>query len=469
MQKRALEALQRASAWFAEGRLEEAQRACGKLLAMHPDLAEAHVLLVGIYGKTDPVKAKESIARALRLRPGWSEAHVELTLGDMLGGSGQYGAAEARYRRALQLEPRLGEAREQLLLALLAQRRVEDMEAVAREALALHPGAKVFARQLGVALWWQGRHEQALAQYRLAGDRFSEANALLSLGRYADGWDAYRARPTRRAAGLEDPRVIAQLTGKRLRIVSEQGLGDEIFFLRFAPALRARGHQLFLSCDRRLEPLAASFVDGVDGEADFTLASGDLPLASGQDIAPSLVFTVDAQRRAAIAEQLRAFGPPPYVAVTWRAGVLPDEGVSSWTKYVPVESLGAALRPIDARIVSVQRRAQPDEARRFGEALGRSVLDLGAANDHLRDALALLSLVDEYVGVSNTNMHLRAGLERSSARVLVATPAEWRWGIAGPSTPWFPGFTLYRAVRGPDWTHALANLSADLAAAMQQK
>jgi tetratricopeptide (TPR) repeat protein len=471
VQKRALEALQQASALFAAGRLEEARRACRKLLEMRPDLAEAHVLLGAIQGRGgDAARADESLRRALRLRPGWSEAHLELTLGDLLGGSGQYAQAETCYRTALQRQPGLAEAREHLLLALLAQRRVEEMEAVAREGLALHPGAKVFARQLGVALWWQGRHEEALAQYRFAGDRFSEANALLSLGRYAEGWEAYRARPTRPAAGLDDPRSIAPLKGKRLRIVREQGLGDEIFFLRFAPALRANGHRLFVSCDRKLEALATAFVDGVNASepADFTLASGDLALASGQDMAPSLVFTVDPQRRAAMAERLRAFGAPPYLAVTWRAGVLPDEGFSSWTKYVPVELLGGALRPIDARVVSVQRRAQPDEARRFGEALGREVLDLGAVNDDLRDALALLSLVEEYVGVSNTNMHLRAGLERASARVLVATPAEWRWGIAGRSTPWFAGFTLYRAVRGPDWSQALADLAADLAAASQQ-
>ena len=35
--------------------------------------------------------------------------------------------------------------------------------------------------------------------------------------------------------------------------------------------------------------------------------------------------------------------------------------------------------------------------------------------------LALLSLIDEYVGVSNTNMHLRAGVGKT-AKVLVPAP-----------------------------------------------
>ena len=105
----------------------------------------------------------------------------------------------------------------------------------------------------------------------------------------------------------------------------------------------------------------------------------------------------------------------------------------------------------------------------FAEALGRAALNLGAVNDDLRDALALQSLVDEYVGVSNNNMYLRSGLEGARTRVLVFNPPEWRWGLTGASTPWFPGFRLYRAQPGRDWSDAFRALSADLAAALQHK
>ena len=77
--------------------------------------------------------------------------------------------------------------------------------------------------------------------------------------------------------------------------------------------------------------------------------------------------------------------------------------------------------------------------------------------------LALLTVMDEYVGVSNTNMHLRAGIGKT-ARVLLPWPAEWRWMAAGAASPWFPGFRVYRQQQNGDWNEALARLSGELAA-----
>ena len=78
--------------------------------------------------------------------------------------------------------------------------------------------------------------------------------------------------------------------------------------------------------------------------------------------------------------------------------------------------------------------------------------------------LGLLAVIDEYVGVSNTNMHLRAGIGRT-ARVLVPWPAEWRWMAAGDTSPWFPGFRVHRQRQDGDWHEALTRLHDDLAAA----
>ena len=87
-----------------------------------------------------------------------------------------------------------------------------------------------------------------------------------------------------------------------------------------------------------------------------------------------------------------------------------------------------------------------------------------ALNEDLEALLALLALMDDYIGVSNTNMHLRAGVSRT-ARVLVPRPAEWRWMISGSESPWFPGFRVYRQGPDGDWGAALKHLQADLLAA----
>src|SRR5438093_1227808 len=82
----------------------------------------------------------------------------------------------------------------------------------------------------------------------------------------------------------------------------------------------------------------------------------------------------------------------------------------------------------------------------------------GASSSALAEMAPCLSVVDEYAGVSNTNMHIRAGIGRA-ARVLVPFPPEFRWMHCGDTSPWFPGFRLYRqGVRG-NWADALSSLA----------
>ena len=75
----------------------------------------------------------------------------------------------------------------------------------------------------------------------------------------------------------------------------------------------------------------------------------------------------------------------------------------------------------------------------------------------------MVALIDDYVGVSNTNMHLRAAAGKT-ARVLVPCPAEWRWMASG-SSPWFPGFGIYRQALNGRWEDALTALRRDISAA----
>src|SRR5262249_16846668 len=92
---------------------------------------------------------------------------------------------------------------------------------------------------------------------------------------------------------------------------------------------------------------------------------------------------------------------------------------------------------------------------------GRTLQDFSHLNDDLEGMLALLALLDDYVGVSNTNTHLRAAAGKTG-RVLVPCPAEWRWMNAGGESPWFPGFRVYRQDFNGSWEKAFRELSDDL-------
>jgi tetratricopeptide (TPR) repeat protein len=480
------------------GELGEKAQALERLLAAaqsFPDSAQAHFALGNVLA--DLGRNSEAIARytrVLELVPSFSEALFNQAA--VLFASGRNDEAIAALRELLERDPQARDPRELLLRVLHASARFSEMEAVAREGMRIDPDAIPYPHQLGVALWWQERHDQALAAFdaleRIAKDRTStayreakldQATALLTAGRGREGWEAYLCRPTRVAWRsrfprlTEDPRTVAALDRPaRILILGEQGLGDDLFFLRFAPSLLERGHQLLGCFDERLAPL----LSGIPGmfaeltstydlaiiEADITVLSADLPLATGLERPAPLALPVDAARSARFEALLRESGPPPYIGVTWRAGALPDErrqqGMFYLTKEVPAHELGAALRPLRATICVLQRRPAPEDYQRFVAALGRPALDLSAVNDDLRDALAVLSILDDYVGVSNTNTHLRAGCARKPARVLVHSNPEWRWGLMGARSPWFPEFVVYRQDSRDGWASALNTLRSDL-------
>jgi hypothetical protein len=167
-------------------------------------------------------------------------------------------------------------------------------------------------------------------------------------------------------------------------------------------------------------------------------------------------LSADSARVAAVRERLRALGPPPYIGIAWRSGE-PRTGLfETLLKEVPPDALGNALRESQATLVSVQRNPHPGETDSIAANARRPVHDLSAMNADLEDALALMSVLDDYVGVSSTNVHLRAGAGRT-ARVLVPFPYEWRWMRDGPS-PWFPGTTVGRQSAAGSWSDAFAQI-----------
>jgi hypothetical protein len=333
--------------------------------------------------------------------------------------------------------------------------------------------------------------------------------ALLAHGCLAEGWSGYGYRPWPAMFREQYPAVALartlppDLNGKYLCVMHEQGLGDEIFFLRYAPQLHAAGAHLTYCATSKLKSLlsrVASIGQVLDetappAAADAVILAGDLPHALSDypasalpfadnaaeppglrqypcriavywpPVPPPLALTPLAVRVAALRERLAQTGKPPYVGLTWRGGTPPrEQRLVIWALYkeIGIQPLAAALQDTPGTFIALQRNPAPGELAAFSAALGRPVHDFTALNEDLEDMLALLALLDEYVAVSNTNVHLRASAGRA-ARVLVPCPADWRWMDAGRASPWFPGSVIYRQTPRGEWRGALADLKRDLA------
>lgn len=511
----------------ALGKLHDAELVAERAAALAPGSAEALHNLGIIQDALGRPGAIGTLERAAELGRGAPD--ILNDLGVALDRAGELERAEGCFRKALAIEPRRRDARENLSGVLYAMGRIAEAQACARALVADEPESAEGHLRLAMCHQCNGESEAALAAARrcvelaptaphwnFVGQILRErgdpdaaivairealrldpdlpdaatnlAHALLAGGRFAEGWAAYARRPKKSAlpdgAGGSEllPGDAASLAGERVLLVGEQGPGDELFFLRFAPTLRARGASLAYFGDPRLVTLLAqtgefdvlASREDVPPAADRAVQVGQLPVVLGDHEGlprpPTLRLAAGSARRDRARAALAAAGPPPYVAVTWQAGPLPTrwEAYSNRTlfKRIDPEALGAALRELPATVAILQRGAAAGDLDAFTRAFGRPAPDLTVRDDELEDLLALMELVDEYVGVSNTNMHLRAAAGRS-ARVLMPLPPDWRWGAAGEESAWFPGFRIYRESPAAGWERALARLAGDLAAGLQ--
>jgi hypothetical protein len=401
----------------------------------------------------DMAQALVFLRRAIKLKPDF--VHAIVNLAKVLEKEDYPIEAQKAYEHAYQLSPTypalvpaLARAYRERGLAEKARALLEASSGVDPEALAIATAACTFDIE---------GESAALAQMRAAVDahpdwkttRTSLGHLLLATGHWRDGWRYYRDSPP------------GELPPGRIALLGEQGIGDVLFFLRFVPAL---GRKVSLACDRKLHSVLApgDLLEEIREPGGEGILIGDLPLLVGSEDTPP-AWPLQASAKA----DLRRYGPPPYLGVTWRAGTDlgrrreygNDPGVLS--KSISPALLGAALRGRRGTVIVLQRGARVGDVEQFASNFKGKFEDLSALGDDLPALLGVLAALDEYVGVSNANVHFLAGLGRT-ARVLVPYPGEWRWMRRPGPSPWFPGFPVYRQPRNRDWSAALAELRRDL-------
>lgn len=432
--------LQGALQFHQQGRVEEAAKRYRQVLQQDPRNAVAtHYLGMTTWQRGNPAEAERLMREALSLDNKIPDFHNNLGL--LLRDTQRLDEAMQCFNAALAIDPRWYEAYNNVGLTLESADRFNEACDAYRKALTIEPRFAAAHQNLG--------------------------RALVTQGEYRAGWEEYRWRllaqgTVQAPPDLRQTRFPASLEGRQLALRGEQGIGDVLFFLRFSPELTRRGARLAFRGDPRLHGMltrTGHFDLGMgdermpapDCEAIFV---GDLPwLLDAHEAAhfpPSLHLPALTDRVERMRATLSALGPGPYVGLTWRAGTVVTGPVRTQSKQLTAEVLANYLGDRKATWISVQRLPAPGELEAMEKALGARVHDLSAANQDLEEILAAMAVLDDYVGVSNVNTHLRAGLGLPMT-TLIPFPPEWRWGSAGERSPWFPTVKVVRQKAGGTW------------------
>lgn len=466
---------------------EEAGRYFALALQRAPNAAFTNSNMGRVHADNDaPAAAEPLLRRALEIDPEFAEALIEL--GALMNATYRPEEAFAPLERARSLRPESKKARSELALAFQLSGQLKRAADEFNAILADDPTDHRAYNNLGLILSRLDKFEDAITAYdnslalNPAYDQARSNRSLLrlALGDFAGGWEDYLFRDTigDLAESLDRDALPADLSGKHIALYRDQGLGDEIFFLRFASELKKRGARISYNPDPKIAGMIErlDFIDGIVGDdwpadgVDLKCSLGDLPFLlsnmDASDLPAPLELPVLAARDDDITAFLKTIGPPPYIGCTWRAGVQYRNKLS---KMSPQAAMAEALQPLNGTVLVLQRNPRSDEIDDIKAILGDDrVIDASRFNEDLEGMLALLGRIDEYVCVSNTNTHLRAARGLTS-RVLIPLPADYRWMQSGDESPWFPGTRLYRETADTGWDTAFEKLSRDLSQSAGQR
>lgn len=460
---------------------EEGLASVDKALALAPNHLEAlntrgNVLLE----LKRPAEAAVAFDKVIAAQP----RHViaRINRGNALAETGELERALVDYDEALKLAPGHPLALYNRGNALHALGR--DAEAVRAydQALMAMPQHASALRNRGLALAAINRHQEAVASYGRAlavkpGDadaHFNTSLSLLTLGDYARGFAEYEWRWKRTGMNLKprfrQPLWLGEtpLGGKTILLHAEQGLGDTIQFARYATLLARGGAEVILEVQPELKDLLSQ-VEGVAGvlgrgEAlpafDVHCPLMSLPLAlktTPQNIPAEIPYLRASEDRIAKWRPKLEALSAPRVAIAWSGRAT---HVNDRNRSLTLAMLEPLLAMPNVRFVSIQRELRAADADRL--AADPRILHVGGELDDFSDTAAVLALADLTICVDTSATHLAGALGRPVWALIPFQP-DWRWGLTGNRTPWYPGVELFRQPEPGDWSNVINQMTVKLA------
>ena len=391
---------------------------------------------------------------------------------------------------AAEAHPASARTRFALGLSRLADHRYADALACFDRALELEPPDAERVTYRGIALQNLGRRPEAIAAYDAALGlapgfalaRFHKSLALLMDGEYRTAWPDYEARLASAELGLRPrryPRWDGTADGRAVLIYGEQGLGDEIMFASCLPDLLRSGARCAVECNPALHGLfTRSFpealvyaaapdkavpdhVDALGIGAQVPLGSLPLYYRSAESTFPRHegYLRADPDRVELWRVRLRAPGPGLTVGISWKGGTHASR--ASLRSLTLLEWLPVLTTP-GVRFVSLQYGAEAaSELRAFEAATGIRIEHWPEAIHDYGETAALVCALDLTLSVCTSVVHLAGALGRP-VWVLAPSNAEWRYGGAGETMPWYPSARIFRQSRAGDWSDVLGAVQRGL-------
>lgn len=396
----------------------------------------------------------------------------QFRLGVQLHRAGNLPDAIAALRRCIELQPDFPNARYSLGVALTGVDEFDEAAQLLEAAVANEPERADVHNSLGFVYTRLERPADAIACFQEAIEHdpgnadahFNLGVAWLQSGDYTRGWEEYDWRwKTRQFTPFQCPHPPwdgSDIKDRTLLLHTEQGAGDAVQFARYIPLAAERCGKLIVVCQASLNPVFASLpgVGEVRQPGSIDVAAFDtwLPLMSLPRIFQTTLETIPPRipyidiagvrrRKDEGALQLAAQNKPK-IGIVWAGS--PTHS-NDRHRSCRLDDLYSLLQTPGLAFYSLQKGPQREELDNLPADIGLHDLD-----DKLQDygdLVVVLDQLDLVITVDTSVAHV-AGAMGKPVWVLLSTLADWRWGLHGDTTPWYPSMRLARQQALDDWT-----------------
>ena len=492
----------------AQGKRDDAIPCLRQAIELDPDDPESHFHLACVLkAASRREEAIASLERALILRPAYFE--VLNVLGTCLTYHGQPERAIDCFDKALALGGESAATRSSRGIALAACGRYDEAMAEYGRALELKPDYVEIHNNAGCALVGLHRYEEALARYALAIDlkpEYAEAHRNLGLmqllrGDLEKGWPELEWRWK---CPDFDERHFAQpawdggaLDGKAILLHAEQGLGDTLQLIRYAPLVKEQGGRVVARIPKHLVALLSRCpdVDQIVTDDDFNDFDVHLPMMSLPKVFGTTLETIPNRvpylfadeelieywrqeltglRHLPVREEVLGLGAsvlgasgcnletenlatktqklrpkPLLIGIAWQGN---PKYLGDRQRSIPLACFAPLAQVRGVRLINLQKGHGTDQL--FGVAdkffVSEPVGDVDLAHGRFMDTAAIMKNLDLVITSDSAVAHLAGGL---GVNVWVALPyaPDWRWLLDRNDSPWYPTMRLFRQETPGDW------------------
>lgn len=431
---------------FDQKRLDDSIHIYKRLLCIAPDIDFLHSNLGMVYlNKNQLDKALQEFETANRLSP--ESATIYRMLGIANRRLGRYDQAMTYFQKALEINPSDASVLYNEI-GTLNEKRAELDEAIQfyNKAIAITPNKPEIYRNLAHAYLLKGQLKEGFKLYEW---RFKCADYKSRVFNEIPMWKGER------------------FDGKTLFLCTEQGFGDIIQFIRYAPMVKALGGTVAFGTFPNMIRLISKVIgiDRVFDKEPICNFAYQIPLLS----LPA-IFETDMDT---IPKNIPYIYPPEIVGdwisivrdnpaklkigLSWAGSQKHPE---DYLRSMPLETLKPLLNLSHTNEIAFFS-LQIGERSLTESDTHWPIIDLNPHINDFADSAAAIDQMDLVISVDTSTAHL-AGAMGKPVWLMIPVSPDWRWMFDRKDSPWYPTMSIFRQKNIGDWALVVNNIVQSL-------